>query len=147
MDFSDCTIMICDDEVAYRKFLKTILEKSLKADVIEAKNPKEVFDYLNQNPVPSLIFMDMQMPVMDGYTAIKILRRNAKTANVPIIACTALGSKEIVVSLAKLKVNDFIVKPLSDEIIIEKVKKILTDNCKQKSEENTLESEDMSNDA
>ncbi len=121
------TVLVVDDEESYRKFISKILEKYLKCNVVTSSNPKEAFEYLNHN-VPDVIIMDLQMPVMDGLTAVKYIRAAERTAKVPIIICSALGFESVIKTMAQLNVNDFIVKPADSQILIKKISKILKDN-------------------
>ncbi|MFP4529648.1 MAG: response regulator, partial [Candidatus Kapaibacterium sp.] len=60
MEFPNHTILLVDDEEGYRKFMRAVLEKGLKVRIDEAANPKQAFEYLEEN-LPSLIILDMQM--------------------------------------------------------------------------------------
>jgi CheY-like chemotaxis protein len=124
MEFPDYTILIIDDEEGYRKFMRAVLEKSLKVKVAEAANPKRAFEYLEKN-TPTLILLDMQMPVMDGYKALKLMRQNENTKNTPVIACTGIYTKDLLASLAKLRIADYIVKPVYGDVLLEKVARVL----------------------
>lgn len=103
-------ILVVDDHPVNKQLLKLILEKKgynveTAEDGQEAiKKGKENFD---------LIFMDVQMPILDGYEATKALRKNG--VKTPIIACTA-GSqeneKEVAISFG---MNDILSKPFTKE--------------------------------
>ncbi len=125
IDFSGQVVMIVDDEEPYRKFISKVVEKYLKAKIVTASNPKEAFELLNEVQ-PILIFMDMQMPIMDGQTALRYIRANAKTADIPVIICTALSNATLLFNLAKLGISDYIVKPSDPRTIIEKAFKAIT---------------------
>jgi PleD family two-component response regulator len=124
MDYSNFSILIIDDEAPYRKFIKLVIEKNLKCQVFEAKNPKDAFVFLDENDV-SLILLDMQMPIMDGLTALKILRDTIKTHDTAVIACTALSNADLLVKLFKLNISDYILKPAMEKTVISKICKVL----------------------
>ncbi|MCX6153343.1 MAG: response regulator [Candidatus Kapabacteria bacterium] len=117
-------ILIIDDSDVVRKFMRKLLEISFKAYVHECENPKDAFTYLKDNEI-DIIILDMQMPIMDGLTALKYLRANPRFVNTPVIACTALSSSNLLVQLGQLKIADYIVKPASTELIIQKVSKVI----------------------
>ncbi|GAB1371576.1 hypothetical protein MASR1M45_16380 [Candidatus Kapaibacterium sp.] len=121
---SDKTILLVDDEESIRKFTSKVLEKYLNANVVACSNPKEAFDYLNTN-IPDLVIMDLQMPMMDGLTALKYIRNSEKTFDLPVIICSALGFESVLMTTAKLGVSDFIVKPADVNTLIKKVLKAL----------------------
>ena len=73
-----------------------------------------------------LIFMDIQMPKMDGYTATREIRtlNNHKCANIPIIAMTANAFEEDRKKAVKAGMNGHIAKPISADVILENLDQI-----------------------
>lgn len=88
------------------------------AKVTIAKNGQEGLDMLDLTR-HKLILMDMHMPVMDGYTATKILRK--RNIPIPIIALTASLPKEIEMRIETVGMNDIVVKPFLPEELFKKV--------------------------
>lgn len=129
VDYSDRTIIVCDDEDAYRKFLNKILTKFLKARVLIASNPSEMFELLKTENA-DLIILDLQMPVMDGQTALKLIRENPKTELIPVLICSALGFESVIVNLAKLNISGFIIKPFEASTVLQKINQILSNQRK-----------------
>ncbi len=123
-DFSNRTILIIDDDAAFRKFIKILLEKGFNCRVDEADNPKKGFEYFEKK-IPDAIILDMQMPIMDGHTALTYIRSNEATKSIPVIACTALSYQQLFLSLVKLQISDYIVKPSSGKVIRDKIQKLL----------------------
>jgi CheY-like chemotaxis protein len=122
--FGDKTILLVEDEETYLKFTAKVIEKYLHSTVISCTNPKEAFEYLN-NAIPDLIIMDLQMPVMDGLTALKYIRASERTAKIPVIICSALGFESILKTMSQLGVSEFIVKPADASVIVKKITKVL----------------------
>ncbi|MFA7626668.1 MAG: response regulator [Candidatus Kapaibacterium sp.] len=123
--YEDRKVLIVEDEDPYRRFLTKLIEKYLHAEVGAVPNPKEAFDYLNHT-IPDLIIMDLQMPFMDGMTALKYIRANEKTANIPVIICSALGFESVIKSMNLYNVSDFILKPADAQLVIKKIIKSFT---------------------
>lgn len=73
-----------------------------------------------------MIFMDIQMPKMDGYTATREIRtlNNSKCANIPIIAMTANAFEEDRKKAIKAGMNGHIAKPISSDVILENLDQI-----------------------
>lgn len=112
INLSDKTVLVVDDEDTFRSLLKIILEQELKLKVVETANPKEAFEYLkSSDKLPDTILMDMQMPYMDGKTAILHLKNDKNFRHIPVIAFTALADKILVESLGKIGIEGYIVKP------------------------------------
>ena len=107
-------VLIVDDGLANLKLIRLILTRA-GAEVTTAVNGLEAIQAFEKQDF-SLVYMDMQMPVMDGYTATKQLRENGH--DVPIIALTGnamLGDREKCIEAG---CNDFLAKPVNiDELL------------------------------
>lgn len=100
-----------DDEVNYL-LLETIIRDvlNLSCDLIHAKNGKEAVDF-TLNKAIDLILMDVEMPIMNGLEATKIIRK--KYPNLPIIAQTAYSTIEDKNKAKLAGCNNFITKPIN----------------------------------
>jgi signal transduction histidine kinase/DNA-binding response OmpR family regulator len=108
-------ILIAEDETVNFYYISELLNTT-GANVIKAINGKEVLNYLNENPVPDIILMDLKMPILNGYEATRLIREFNK--NVPIIAVTAYafaGEKEKALDAG---CNAFVHKPFRKEEIL-----------------------------
>ena len=116
-------ILIVEDDMSSRLYLNKILEKTGML-LYNAGNGQEAVDAVIRNPNIELILMDIQLPVMDGYTATRKIRDSGN--NIVIIAQTAyglMGEKEKILDWG---FNDYIVKPIYAEVLIEKLTRFLT---------------------
>jgi two-component system cell cycle response regulator DivK len=84
-------ILIIDDDDKNRKLLRVVLQSN-GYETIEAENGEDGIK-LAKEKNPSLILMDVQMPVMDGITVMKILKSEKSMAGIPIIALTSHAMK------------------------------------------------------
>ncbi|HYG09378.1 MAG TPA: response regulator [Pyrinomonadaceae bacterium] len=84
------TVMVVDDSDDVREVAALQLRMS-GYDVIEARDGQEAVELARQN-CPALIFMDIQMPGMDGLTATRLIRNIRELCAVTIIAFSAFGS-------------------------------------------------------
>ncbi len=117
-------ILVVDDDELFSQFVKYILEKKLQANVYNFNSPKGSFDFL-ENQIPDLILLDMEMPIMDGYTFMRKLRSNPKWAKIHVIPCTAIVSRELFNSLLQLGIDDYILKPVSEKTLVAKISEVL----------------------
>lgn len=120
INFAGYIALVVDDEPPFRRFFKTLLEKAMKFQVFEASNPVDAFRIMNENKI-NLIILDMEMPIMDGFTALKKIRENEEYLSIPIIVCSALRSRDLFASLARLRIADYIIKPSNSPTIMAKV--------------------------
>ncbi len=113
-------ILIAEDGEVNYLFLKTILKRydHHKLTVYRAKNGKEAVDYYTENNTIDLVFMDIQMPVMNGHEATKVLKQ--LNPQLPIVAQTAYSTQEDIERAFKAGCDDFVSKPV-DPAAISKV--------------------------
>ena len=83
------TILIAEDYADTRNFIKFVLENE-GYEVIEATNGNEAVDKFKKAR-PDLVLIDISLPVMDGLSAARIIRKFQGDAKMPIIAVTAHG--------------------------------------------------------
>ena len=112
-------ILIVEDEFINQEILKEILKNEY--EILVANNGIEALDILNTSTKPiSLILLDLNMPLMDGFTVIKEIKKDDNLKNIPIIVIT--GDKESELDALNLGAVDFITKPFDlNEIIMARV--------------------------
>lgn len=111
-------ILIVEDDLSSRLYLNKILEK-VGVIIVNAGDGKEAIKVATENPDIDIILMDIQLPVMDGYSALNKIREVRK--DVVVIAQTAyglMGDKEKILSSG---FNDYIIKPILSQNLIEKI--------------------------
>jgi CheY-like chemotaxis protein len=111
-------ILIVEDDFSSKLYMNKILEKS-GADLLNASDGREALDILDKNPGIDLILMDIQLPILDGYSCTKIIREAGN--NVLIIAQTAYGLSGDKEKMISLGFNDFLIKPISQKQVMEKI--------------------------
>ncbi|MFA6445214.1 MAG: response regulator, partial [Sterolibacterium sp.] len=104
-------VLLVDDDMRNIFSLTSVLaEKNMT--VIEAENGKEAIALLEQHPDIGIVLMDIMMPEMDGYTAMREIRKNRRFANIPIIAMTAKALKGDQEKCMAAGASDYIAKPI-----------------------------------
>lgn len=112
------TFLVVDDVYLNREVIKAMLSEIKDLTLETADDGKEAVDKFREDPGKySLILMDIQMPVMDGLEATRIIRSedNEYAKKVPIIALTAATKEEEVRKCIDAGMNDFLVKPMTYE--------------------------------
>ena len=105
------TILIVEDNDNNRLLLRDILNFH-DFTVLEANNGVEGIEMVRQN-IPDLVLMDIQMPVMDGLTATKILKEDPLTSRVKIIALTSFAMRGDREKILAAGFDDYIAKPIN----------------------------------
>lgn len=113
-------ILIVEDEELERTSLKIFLEENLSDVRIvgEAKSGYEAMEYIDKEDI-NLILVDINIPGVDGLEVVRYARE--KLDKVIIIVTTAYNDFELAHTAIKLKVNDFLLKPIRKEVLIETV--------------------------
>jgi len=117
-------ILITDDTIFTRAVLKNFLTSQGYHDIIEAANGQEAVDIYRAEK-PTLVLMDITMPVKDGIAALKEIRE--LDPNAKVIMCSAMGQRNMILDAVKAGAIDFIVKPFQNERVMEGVQKALGD--------------------
>jgi len=115
-------ILIIDDITSMLRTIHYSLHN--KYNVTLLSKSELVIEYLQQNDT-DLILMDLLMPVINGFDLIPMIRAIPKYAIIPIIIITTEGRPEVKEKAASLGVNDFIVKPFTQNELNDKVEKYL----------------------
>ncbi len=105
------TIMIVDDNPVSRELIRDALE-GRAYHVVEAVNGVEALARI-QDTSPDLVLMDIQMPIMDGYSALQEIRNDPSHSRLPVVAMTAyamLGDREKAISAG---FDGYLAKPIN----------------------------------
>lgn len=114
-------ILVVDDEDRMRKLLKDFL--SAKGyTILEAENGQKALDIYELNKDIKLILLDVMMPVLDGWSTLREIRKDSK---VPVIMLTARGEERDELFGFELGVDEYISKPFSPKILVARVEALL----------------------
>lgn len=117
------TIVIADDEPHVLRSLEFILKKQ-GYRVVTATNGEEALDRVKQNN-PDLVFLDIQMPKMDGNTVLRKLREEAEYQSLYIVMITAKGQEVDRLNSLESGANEYVTKPYSPRKLVSRVQEIL----------------------
>ena len=111
-------ILVVEDDPSSRLYLNKILEKA-GAVILNAGDGMEAIKVTAENTGVEIILMDIQLPVMDGYTAAKKIREMGR--KIRIIAQTAYGISGDLEEIMTMGFDDYILKPIYAGQLIEKL--------------------------
>lgn len=110
-------ILIADDDMRNVFALSSVLEDK-GISIVVARNGRDGLQKLNQNQDVNLVLMDIMMPEMDGYTAMREIRKLEKFKKLPIIAITAKAMREDKDKCIEAGANDYLTKPVDIEKLV-----------------------------
>ena len=123
-------ILVVDDEERMQKLLKDFL-KMKDYEVLLAGNGEEAIDLFFKEKSIALIILDVMMPKMDGWTALKTIREHSK---VPVIMLTARSEENDELKGFDYGADEYISKPFSPKILVARVEALLRRSGVQKEE-------------
>lgn len=114
-------ILIAEDVESNYLYLKAVLSK-LNATIFWAKNGVEAVEICEKNEI-DLVFMDLQMPEMNGYEATEILKK--KFPDLPIVAQTAFAMSDDREKALDSGCDDYLAKPIKSKDLLNVVEKFI----------------------
>ena len=115
--FNSKKILLVDDDMRNVFALSKILQER-GMEVIKSENGKKALELLDIHADIDLVLMDIMMPEMDGYEAMKHIRSQVKFRNLPVIALTAKAMKDDKQKCIDAGANDYITKPIDVERLL-----------------------------
>jgi DNA-binding response OmpR family regulator len=117
---SQARIFVADDDPALCLLLRETLQDA-GYDVTIASNGDELVRMAQDQP-PDLILVDLMMPLMDGFEAIRQLRNDTRTSHLPMIILTARSTSSEVVTGFDSGADDYIVKPYDIDVLLARIR-------------------------
>lgn len=115
-------LAIDDDPMNLRLVVATLGKESF--EVYTASNGKEGYQKA-EDLLPDLVILDVMMPELDGYQVCSLLRKNPKTANLPVMMLTSLSSVEQKIKGFDAGADDYLAKPFSPDELIAHVRALM----------------------
>ena len=117
------TILIVDDDRMNLRFAEHMLSSTY--NVVMANSYKEALDYLSKE-LPALALLDVHMPEMNGFELLTEIRKMKNCNDLPVVFLTADSDRETEVRVFREGGLDYIQKPLVPEVVLERIKRILS---------------------
>ena len=117
-------IAVTDDDIVIQEMIKNIFEKS-GAMVNTYSNGQEFLDIIGAEDF-DLVFLDLNMPMVDGFEVLKVLQ--ARDVNYPVIVLSAVTQRDTILKAFQMGIKSYLVKPLKPEDIFKKSIEILKAN-------------------
>ncbi|MFZ5947265.1 MAG: response regulator [Stygiobacter sp.] len=118
--------LVVDDSVTMRRIVLNSLKQIGHENFIEASDGRDALIKLNADDSINFIITDWNMPDVSGLDLVKQVRANPRTANLPVLMVTTRGMKEDIIEALNAKVNNYIVKPFTPQVLREKIEQIIS---------------------
>jgi CheY-like chemotaxis protein len=118
-------VLLVDDDEDNRELVKFVVSRSrLDLELVIAVNGLDAIQYIKIKR-PDLILMDMQMPVMDGYEAVSVIKGDPLYSSIPIVAFTAQARPEDIARTRSLGCVEHYTKPMDPEELLNTIQKYI----------------------
>lgn len=115
-------LLIAEDNADMRMYFKSIFADQF--NVVVAENGQEALRKALEF-IPDVVISDVMMPVMDGLALCNKLKTNPNTNHIPILLLSAVTEQDIVLEAYNTQVDDYIVKPFTNDVLLTKVKNLI----------------------
>lgn len=117
--------LVVDDSVTMRRIVVNSLKNLGYNDYVEANDGNDALAKLNADSSVNFVITDWNMPNMTGLELTQAIRGDASKNSLPILMVTTRGVKEDIVQALQARVNNYVVKPFTPQILKEKIDQIL----------------------
>ena len=121
LNWKDKVLLVAEDEEVNYRFLEAVLLRT-GAKILRARNGKEAVELFRKIARIDLILMDLKMPVLDGFEAIRIIKKEKK--DLPIIAQTAFAEMSEIKKCKTSGCDDYITKPIDISLLTAKIENL-----------------------
>jgi two-component system chemotaxis response regulator CheY len=116
--------LVVDDSPTMRRIVCNALKEIGYTDLVEAGDGNEALEQLEAH-APEFVITDWNMPNMNGLDLTRSIRAHATFGGLPILMITTRGMKEDVLAAMQARVNNYVVKPFTPQVLREKIDMIL----------------------
>lgn len=120
--------LIVDDSLTMRRIVINSLKNLGYDQFVEACDGKDAYDKLINDNSVNFVITDWNMPNFSGLELTKAIRSHNDVKNIPILMVTTRGIKEDIIEALQAKVNNYIVKPFTPNVLREKIDQILANS-------------------
>lgn len=119
-------ILVVDDDFTSRRVMEKVIRKEWNCNVFQAEDGSEALKVMLKE-MPELVILDLVMPFMNGIQVLQTMRKSPRLAKTNVLACTAVSDNKVVKEILKLGVSDYMMKPITQDVLLEKISKILAE--------------------
>jgi two-component system, OmpR family, alkaline phosphatase synthesis response regulator PhoP len=118
------SILVVEDDEHIAQVLTFMLKRQGYA-VVHAADGRAAIQYIDANPAPDAVLLDVMLPYVDGFEIVRLIRARAAWAQVPVLMLTAKNAEQDTVRALDAGANDFIAKPFQPNELLARVRRVL----------------------
>jgi len=117
-------LLVEDDQIEILKFERALKKLNYTHDILNANNGEEAL-IICENDTPSLIFLDLNMPKMNGLEFLSILKKDNHLKYIPVTILTTSNNHQDKIDAYKIGIAGYVLKPLRYENYVNNIKTII----------------------
>jgi two-component system chemotaxis response regulator CheY len=121
----DLKFLIVDDSVTMRRIVVNSLKNLGYTNYVEASDGQEALGKLGADDSINFVITDWNMPNLSGLELTRAIRGDSAKQDLPILMVTTRGVKEDILQALQEKVNNYVVKPFTPQVLKEKIDQVL----------------------
>lgn len=123
------TILLVEDNAGHARLIEKNLRRAkIFNEIIKFSDGQQIIDYFFQRdfqqPMPSLVLLDLNLPVMSGYQVLKQMKSDARTKHIPVVILTTTEEPHEISKCYELGCNVYITKPVEYDEFCEAIRKL-----------------------
>ncbi len=122
----DIKFLVVDDSVTMRRIVTNSLKTLGYSNFVEAVDGQDAISKIEADSSINFVITDWNMPNMTGLELTQAIRGNPATENMPILMVTTRGVKDDILQALQAKVNNYVVKPFTPQVLKEKLDQIIS---------------------
>lgn len=129
----EVTILLAEDDLGHARLIeKNLRRANIVNSIVRVGDGQAAVDYLfseenlkaRGQAMPVLVLLDLNMPVMDGYQVLKIMKEDERTKRIPVVILTTTDDPREVTKCYELGCNIYITKPVDYDNFTEAIRKL-----------------------
>jgi len=120
-------LLLVDDDEIERASLRDVLRAQGAAEIVEAADGQKAFELLCDGLEPEICFFDLRMPKIDGQQLLSMVRQEQSLRHLKVVMTSSTTDREVVVTVGKLGISGYLLKPYAMEKTVASLKQIFGD--------------------
>lgn len=116
-------VLLADGDAAARSFLLQLMSSRFECSFLEAEDGLDAL-HLIETESPDVVFFEVGLPVVGGVELLEAVRGSPSLHHIAMVAVSTVTDQDVIACLAKLGVNDYLLKPLTLELALQRVRMI-----------------------
>jgi len=117
------TVLVAEDD-EHISHLLTFMLKREKYLVHQARDGRQAKAFIESNPPPAMVLLDVMLPFFDGFALLGLLREQPAWKNTPVIMLTAKTQEQDIVRALSAGANDYVLKPFQPAELLARIKRL-----------------------